>query len=160
MCILKPMYVERVCKKHGMTTWKKRSDYGYRCCRCSTENTTNNRKTNMARLKREFGGKCQLCGKMRSLLILQFHHLDPKTKCFTIGDGVNRSFPNMVREAVKCVLLCSECHTLYERHELEIPAGLHFTVVPAFVEELLEIMKGQEGFEPSRYGLTTRCSAN
>jgi hypothetical protein len=48
---------------------------------------------------------------------LQFHHVDPSTKAFTVRDGDTRSLARMRDEASKCVLLCANCHA-------EVEAGL------------------------------------
>lgn len=52
---------------------------------------------------------CAKCSEDR-LYILDFHHIDPSTKCFTIGDSY-RGDSNKVQEEVnKCVCLCANCH--------------------------------------------------
>ena len=57
------------------------------------------------------GGKCVCCGYDRpSLRIYHFHHLDPKTKKFQVGDNEVQTWSLIVAELRKCVLLCSNCH--------------------------------------------------
>lgn len=64
------------------------------------------------------GGKCQFCGYNRCVGALEFHHLDPKTKDFGLGqNGLTRSWERTRRELDKCILICSNCHK-------EIHAGL------------------------------------
>lgn len=56
------------------------------------------------------GGKCSNCG-LDDLLCLDFHHIDPKNKSFTIGSNLpSKSIEILEEEAKKCVLLCSHCH--------------------------------------------------
>lgn len=52
---------------------------------------------------------CAKCGENRSWVI-QFHHIDPSTKKFTIGSGHTYSKKSLQDEASKCVCLCSNCH--------------------------------------------------
>ncbi len=55
------------------------------------------------------GGKCENCGYNKISGALQFHHINPKEKSFTIG-GRNYSLENMKKEADKCLLICANCH--------------------------------------------------
>lgn len=56
------------------------------------------------------GGKCFVCGYNRCVGALDFHHLDPKEKDFTIS-GNSGKWENLQRELDKCVLLCKNCHS-------------------------------------------------
>ena len=62
------------------------------------------------------GGKCQICGYDRCTSALEFHHIDPLQKDFTISGGT-KSFENLKPEVDKCILVCSNCHR-------EIHAGI------------------------------------
>jgi 5-methylcytosine-specific restriction endonuclease McrA len=65
---------------------------------------------------------CRVCSYKRSLKALHFHHLDPKTKLFGIGQfSKANSLDQLKEEIAKCVLLCSNCHT-------EVHDGI--TVIP------------------------------
>ena len=81
---------------------------------------TRNRKTKK-RLIEHFGGKCVTCGYDRCLAGFDFHHIDPKTKEFGISEGLhlNVGFKNLVKEAKKCMLLCSNCHRELHYNESE-----------------------------------------
>ncbi|PWT75527.1 MAG: hypothetical protein C5B59_08595 [Bacteroidetes bacterium] len=72
-------------------------------------NTKIARQNKLKQLKEDFGGKCKVCGYMKCMSALEFHHLDPKTKLFTISGG-KAPWAEIVEEAKKCVLLCSNCH--------------------------------------------------
>ncbi len=74
----------------------------------------NHRKKRKKELVEYKGGNCQCCGYNKSMNALQFHHINPDEKDFTIG-GRNYSIDKMKLEVDKCVLLCSNCHT--EIHE-------------------------------------------
>ena len=62
------------------------------------------------------GGKCIVCGYSRCANVLDFHHLDPTEKDFSIG-GKTIAWEKLKAELDKCVLVCANCHR-------EIGAGL------------------------------------
>ncbi len=53
------------------------------------------------------GGKCVRCESVEDL---EFDHIDPATKEFTISNGFTFGFIRLVDEAYKCQLLCRPCH--------------------------------------------------
>lgn len=53
--------------------------------------------------------KCLKCGEDRPYLI-QYHHVDPSEKDFTIGTIGTYSKEHFDREIEKCVCLCANCH--------------------------------------------------
>lgn len=61
-----------------------------------------------------FGGKCLDCGVAydgANACIFHFHHRDPKTKLFAVGNMVTtKSWASLVVEAQKCDLICANCH--------------------------------------------------
>ena len=67
------------------------------------------------------GGKCQCCEYDRCSQALEFHHVDPSNKDFTIGSVKTSPTMNdkVEEELLKCVLVCSNCHK-------EIHAGLRY----------------------------------
>lgn len=71
------------------------------------------------------GGRCVDCGYFACVATLEFHHRDPSTKEFGLGN-FDGSFDRLVAEAAKCDLLCANCHRL--RHALRDgavePAGI------------------------------------
>lgn len=60
-------------------------------------------------IKQQRGGKCEKCGYDKYLGALDFHHLNPSQKDFTIG---NRDFKlkECIEESKKCIMLCANCH--------------------------------------------------
>lgn len=64
------------------------------------------------KLVRMLGGKC-ICGYNRNVHVLQFHHIEPNNKSFslTIRECSNHSWNKLVAEAKKCQLLCANCHS-------------------------------------------------
>jgi hypothetical protein len=63
------------------------------------------------------GGKCIKCGYDKCPAALDFHHLDPSKKDFSISSKKNRSFDKIKFELDKCVLICRNCHA--ELHFLQ-----------------------------------------
>jgi hypothetical protein len=55
------------------------------------------------------GGKCVRCKYHECIEALDFHHIDPKEKGFTISQKW-QSLDRCIEECKKCVLLCSNCH--------------------------------------------------
>lgn len=114
------------CRRHGRTEFIRRSDGGTpRCLRCRSEQVSRWRRRLKARLVAEAGGACALCGYSRSPVALQFHHVDPAEKEFSLSqEGVTRSLARARAEAAKCVLLCANCHAEVEAGVATLPAGM------------------------------------
>ena len=62
------------------------------------------------------GGKCQICGYDKCIQALDFHHIDPNIKSFSISGGT-KSLDKLKQEVDKCILVCANCHR-------EIHAGI------------------------------------
>lgn len=62
----------------------------------------------VAAAKEQLGGKCVRCGSVDDL---QFDHIDPTTKLFTLAKGSSFSEERWQAEVEKCQLLCQACHT-------------------------------------------------
>jgi DNA-binding CsgD family transcriptional regulator len=60
------------------------------------------------------GGCCERCGYSKSVEALQFHHINPNEKDFTIG-GKSYSIERLKKEVDKCIMVCANCHI--EIHE-------------------------------------------
>lgn len=66
-------------------------------------------------LVESFGCKCQLCGKSYPQSVFEFHHLNPKDKSFSLGNGsTTRAKSAYAEEAKKCAMVCANCHRLIE----------------------------------------------
>jgi predicted HNH restriction endonuclease len=64
------------------------------------------------------GGKCLICGYAKFHGALEFHHIDPLKKDFSLSaDGSTRAWARIEKEIQKCVLVCANCHR-------EIHAGI------------------------------------
>lgn len=89
------------------------------CFKCSpsTNNPTEKTKAIRKRLIIDRGGKCERCGYNKCLAALEFHHLNPADKEFSISNNGLPSFEKAQKEANKCILLCANCHR--EEHNKE-----------------------------------------
>lgn len=58
------------------------------------------------------GGKCERCGYHKNYGVLNFHHKDITTKSFNLNGRAlsNKPWDEVLAEADKCMLLCSNCH--------------------------------------------------
>lgn len=103
------------CPHHGETTFVIENSGRARCRQCRMDRVAEWRRRTKRRLVEEAGGACRLCGYKRCMAALEFHHLDPSQKAFSLSlRGVTRSIAALRREAKKCVLLCANCHAEVE----------------------------------------------
>jgi transposase len=103
------------CAQHGMTTFRLRAKGGYRCAKCNTEAVSRRRRNVKRILVEEAGGACSLCGYDRCIGALEFHHVVPGDKSFSMSArGLARSIARARAEARKCALLCANCHAEVE----------------------------------------------
>ena len=65
------------------------------------------------------GGKCKSCGTTKNL---QFDHIDPTTKSFSIAKKYR--CPVVFEEIKKCQLLCYECHLKKTSEEWQVCRGV------------------------------------
>lgn len=56
----------------------------------------------------KLGGKCVSCGSVDEL---QFDHINPEDKSFSVGMLLSHSKSTVDNEIEKCQLLCKSCHT-------------------------------------------------
>jgi 5-methylcytosine-specific restriction endonuclease McrA len=111
----------RTCRRHGRTEFARYSAGNGRrrwCCkRCVGEAVTRRKQKVKRMLVKEAGGGCAICGYDRTVVNLQFHHVDPKTKSFALSMSTTKALATYREEMRKCVLLCANCHG-------EVEAGL------------------------------------
>ena len=68
-----------------------------------------------------FGRKCACCGLVDQNYIYDFHHIDPNTKEFGIGNAsTTRSREAYLTEAKKCIMVCANCHRKIENNDCDI----------------------------------------
>ena len=102
---------ESHCNKHGLSQFVIEKNGHRRCKKCRTEAVVKARRNRKVKLVQLFGGCCEMCGYNKCPQVLQFHHKDPCKKRYGIAEkGHCRSWQEILDEAKKCVLLCSNCH--------------------------------------------------
>jgi len=79
------------------------------CYNCMPEGTQLRRGDFLAKLKQSRGGKCERCGYDKCIQALEFHHIDPSQKEFTISND-HFKLIEAVEESKKCIIICSNCH--------------------------------------------------
>ena len=109
-------------RKDGMSSWCKSCNRVY----ANTQSKINRQyaRTFVRRVKKQ--NYCLKCRESRWYL-LDFHHIDNKTKLNTIAKLIGKvsGKPNMIKiknEIRKCMLLCSNCHR--EFHFMEMNEGI------------------------------------
>jgi hypothetical protein len=85
------------------------------------------------RIKTKAG--CLQCGDKRHF-VLDYHHMDPRTKSYDISEMVKRlhAVEKIKQEIAKCILLCSNCHReahyiqkKLRRRKRRTPSGIRTT---------------------------------
>jgi transposase len=108
-------HVQAKCRKHG-------TDGAFRCRRCNSEAVAARRRRVKEILVREAGGACAICGFDDHPSALEFHHLDPTLKAFSVSRrGITRAIEEVRNEARKCILLCANCHAKVEAGAADVP---------------------------------------
>lgn len=99
-------------------------EYEYQRSKCCTQTRCSSCITKARRLRVKkravayLGGACTRCGYDKCLGALDFHHIHPGEKDFTISRAYCRAWKVVQEELDKCELLCKNCH--YEFHEMEL----------------------------------------
>lgn len=65
-------------------------------------------------------GGCIICGE-KDVEVLEFHHVDPELKDFTISANRYTSLDRLIEELRKCVLLCANDHKRVHAGTRELP---------------------------------------
>ena len=82
------------------------------------------------------GGKCCICGYDKCSAALEFHHLNPEEKEFTLGANTNIGTEKAIAEIKKCVLVCANCHR--EIHDGLTISPNHSSIIEERVNKILE----------------------
>ena len=103
---------EKICPICGKYFYPKTASANQRMCcyDCMPDGIQLTRGMFLAKIKeKQFDGKCMRCGYNKCAKALDFHHLDPSKKDFTISNDHFR-LKEAVKEVKKCILICSNCH--------------------------------------------------
>lgn len=81
------------------------------CKPCTIDQTVERQRAFKSKCVEYKGGKCFKCGYSRSISALEFHHIDPSEKDFSISNAKLTSINERIyRELDKCILVCANCH--------------------------------------------------
>jgi hypothetical protein len=73
--------------------------------------TADDRRKRIVSIKKQMGGKCFFCGFDKNFAALDFHHIDPSKKSFSVNSAAKGTRDELIKEAEKCILLCRNCHS-------------------------------------------------
>lgn len=97
----------------------KTSEKTKRYYKSQRENTSQKRLKLKRLLINHLGGKCIDCGFNAHLAALDFDHLNPEEKKFTIGPKLSQyifekkgTMEELFEEVEKCVIRCANCHRI------------------------------------------------
>ena len=89
----------------------KKEKYSHAWCKCCNNIYTTKIQQQKKKEAIDYkGGKCIKCGYNKYDGALDFHHLDPSKKDFSISKRKNCSLETIKSELDKCILLCRNCH--------------------------------------------------
>ena len=99
------MYCSKECKKKDHSYYASQKKRGIE------------RKIKLVLIK---GGCCSECGYNKNLAALEFHHVNPKEKETQLDARTltNRTWEFILKEAEKCILICSNCHAEHHNPSL------------------------------------------
>lgn len=112
----------KTCSRHGevdhvLEVDKRRGTERWRCRKCRGNRSYRSQRRRKAELIVLLGGQCKICGYNKSIWALDFHHREKSTKSFQISRCLGRSKETLAAEAMKCDLLCRNCHAEIEESE-------------------------------------------
>jgi 5-methylcytosine-specific restriction endonuclease McrA len=115
--------VHRICKKcnikKDIDDFYKRSrndSYHHNCKKCFNLARTECFRNNKIEAVKYKGGKCERCKYDKYVGALEFHHLNPEEKDFSMSSYRGTGINNKVKEELdKCIMLCVNCHR--EEHD-------------------------------------------
>ena len=87
-----------------------------------------------------FSSRCCICGFSEFQEALEFHHVNPESKSFSLtnSNATTKSLEKQLEEAKKCVLVCANCHRGIHAGYLKIPEDKEIFFNEKRAQELLE----------------------
>lgn len=132
--------------------------YSY-CKHCLNKMTVENQRKLKKKCIEYKGGKCVICSYDDYDGALDFHHLNPGEKDFSIAEGKNRSFDNIKSELDKCVLLCCRCHREVEFRNTDLSSYSMIKPSDKFYE-ILNVNKISHDTKISKRSKNCECGVN
>lgn len=92
------------------------------CIQCSKLQTIDRQRKLKLRAIEYKGSKCQICGYSSCAAAMDFHHINPQEKDFSISNLRGTTFDRRILDELdKCILLCSRCHREIESGFTRLP---------------------------------------
>lgn len=122
------------------------------------------RKSNLIKV---FNGKCCICGFDKWQSALEFHHVNPEEKEFSITtDTTTKAIEKQLKELKKCILVCANCHRGIHSNNISVPDNWKDFYNEEVAKQLVEEVHAKKyyckvcGKEKSRSGiLCTECAS-
>lgn len=89
---------------------RKRGGFNSYCKVCSTKDIVKRTRQLKVKAIQYKGGKCVICGYSKCSRSLDFHHINPTQKEFSMGERTTNDFEKIKIELDKCILICKNCH--------------------------------------------------
>jgi hypothetical protein len=100
----------RFCEIHNKN-YDLNSQGKWKCSKCDSQRVSDRRRKLKILAVEYKGGCCEKCGYNKCIAALEFHHIDPSHKDFSISqEGSTRSFEKIKIELDKCIMVCANCH--------------------------------------------------
>lgn len=98
------------------------------------------RKNTKLKLITCMGSKCQICSYNKCNDALEFHHLDPLEKDFSLGAirANPKNWETIKKELEKCILLCANCHR-------EVHSGV--SILPEVYQKFDELLLEKDEYK-------------
>ena len=121
------------------------------------------RKNNLIKV---FNGKCCICGFDKWQSALEFHHVNPEEKSFSItAETTTKAIEKQLEELKKCILVCANCHRGIHSNNINIPNNWRSFYNENIAKQLIEETHAKKyyckicGKEKSRDGvLCVECA--
>lgn len=113
----KELVMEKICEicESKFTTIPNGKSRRY-CFECSpsgisrASNITGIRRAMKRKAVKIMGEKCSICGYSKCISALEFHHINSEEKEIGLSSGFFKSWQDYLKELMKCILVCSNCH--------------------------------------------------
>ena len=106
------------------------ADFSPYCKICTIEQTLERQRNFKIKCVEYKGEKCQICSYNKYVGALEFHHLNPSEKDFSISNVKLYSFSDTIKKELdKCILVCSNCHREIHANIIVVPPRIELGIV-------------------------------
>jgi len=121
----------------------------------NSENVKAWRRRTKKKLIKIFDDRCYVCKRRFNPVAYDFHHVDPKTKQYTISAIMSsiKSLDTIMAEAKKCIMVCASCHR--QIHTGQIPIGCRMP----FEKAIMVTMAAWKTQKKKDYGNCPICNS-